>query len=60
MDGWQLAQAARTAKPDLPVIYLSANPPSPDLIVDGGVFIEKPALMERVTSVALHLLGKGT
>lgn len=56
-DGWQLALEARATRPDLPVIYLSANPPAADLIVSGGVFIDKPALMDRVTEAARRLLG---
>lgn len=55
-DGWQLALEARTARPDLPVIYLSANPPAADMVVPGGVFIDKPALMSRVTEAASRLL----
>lgn len=55
-DGWQLAIDARAARPDLPVIYLSANPPAGDLIVPGGIFIDKPAPMGRVTDAARQLL----
>lgn len=55
-DGWELAIEARAAKPGIAVIYLSANPPVRDRMVDGGVFIDKPALMDRVTGVAMRLL----
>lgn len=56
-DGWQLAAEARAALPELPVIYLSANPPTAERIVPGGVFIDKPALMGKVTDAARQLLG---
>ena len=55
-DGWDLAIEARTVRPGIAVIYLSANPPAPERMVEGGVFIDKPALMERVTETALGLL----
>lgn len=56
-DGWDVAAAARAAIPEIAVIYLSANPPASDRIVEGGVFIDKPALMEKVTSTADELLA---
>lgn len=56
-DGWDLAREARMTIPDIAVIYLSANPPAADKIVEGAVFIDKPALMHRVTAVAQALLG---
>lgn len=55
-DGWQLAIEARAACPELPVIYLSANPAAAHLIVPGGVFIDKPALMRSVIDAARQLL----
>jgi CheY-like chemotaxis protein len=55
-DGWDLALEARQLMPRLPVIYLSANPPEQRRIVSGGVFIDKPALMDTVTGVARQLL----
>ena len=58
MDGWDLAIAARKLSPGLPVLYLSANPPEDALIVPGGVFIDKPALMSRVIEAAHELLGE--
>lgn len=59
MNGWELAATARNARPELAVIYLSANPPSPDRYVEGAVFIDKPALMEKVIAVARQLLAAG-
>jgi CheY-like chemotaxis protein len=57
-DGWDLAIEARGAVSEIAVIYLSANPPELERIVHGGVFIDKPALMETVTSAAIQLLRK--
>lgn len=56
LDGWSLAIEARSMLPSLAVVYLSANPPSLERIVEGGVFIDKPALMETVTRAAMQLL----
>jgi CheY-like chemotaxis protein len=55
-DGWDLAIEARAARPGIAVVYLSANPPASDKMVEGSVFIDKPALMEKVTGTALELL----
>lgn len=55
-DGWDLAIEARSLLPEIAVIYLSANPATPERMVEGGVFIDKPALMERVTAAASRLL----
>lgn len=56
MTGWELAQLARTINPELSVIYLSANPPVPDLYVSDSRFLGKPALMRDVIGVASDLL----
>jgi len=58
LDGWSLAIEARAMNPALAVVYLSANPPVHDRIVEGGVFIDKPALMETVTEAAMELLKR--
>lgn len=57
LTGWDLAVKAREADPAIPVIYVSANPPAPGLLVEGGVFIEKPALITQVVDAARQLLG---
>jgi len=56
LDGWSLAIEARAMIPSLAGVYLSANPPALDRIVEGGIFIDKPALMETVTRAAVRLL----
>jgi CheY-like chemotaxis protein len=57
LSGWDLAIAARALHPGLAVIYVSANPPAPGQVVDGGVFLDKPALITQVTAAACRLLG---
>ena len=42
MNGWEVAHAVRTAKPDLPVIYASANASDPLRRVEGSLFFSKP------------------
>lgn len=56
LTGWDLAAKAREADPAIPVIYVSANPPAPGRLVQGGVFIEKPALISQVIGAARQLL----
>jgi CheY-like chemotaxis protein len=56
MTGWDLAEQARQLMPLLPVVYLSANTPEHDRIVDGGMFLEKPALMSTVIDSAKRVL----
>lgn len=58
MTGWDLAEQARQFMPQLPVVYLSANQPEPDRIVPGAVFLEKPALMQRVVEAAGQVLHR--
>lgn len=56
MTGWDLAEQARELRPQLPVVYLSANQPETDRIVQGGIFLEKPALMRNVIDAAQRVL----
>ncbi len=56
MTGWELAKAARALNPEIAVIYLSANPPAPELSVAGSRFIAKPAHMRDVIGAAGNLL----
>lgn len=57
LTGWDVATGAREIDPAIPVIYVSANPPAPDLVVPGGVFIEKPALIAQIVGAARQLFG---
>ena len=40
--GWEVAEAFRASQSELPVIYVSGNPPSRQRQVDLSVFISKP------------------
>jgi CheY-like chemotaxis protein len=55
MNGWDVAHAARSAKPDLPVIYASANASDPLRRVEGSLFFSKPYDPADVVA-ACHLL----
>ena len=56
MNGWDVAHAARSAKPDLPVIYASANVSDPLSRVEGSLFFSKPYDPADVVA-ACHLLA---
>jgi CheY-like chemotaxis protein len=55
MNGWDVAHAARSAKPDLPVIYASANVSDRLRRVEGSLFFSKPYDPADVVA-ACHLL----
>jgi len=55
MNGWEVAHAVRAAKPDLPVIYASANASDPLRRVEGSLFFSKPYDPADVVA-ACHLL----
>jgi CheY-like chemotaxis protein len=54
MDGWQLAEAARTLRPDLPVIYATGFTQTPPRLIEGSLFLTKPyraaALIKAITA----------
>lgn len=53
VSGWDLAEAARRANPDVAVIYASANPTDDARMVAGSIFLGKPATSaELLRSVA--------
>lgn len=56
LTGWDVAMQARAFDPGIAVIYVSANPPAPDRCVAEGIFIEKPALVDRVVAEAQRLV----
>ena len=55
MTGWEVAHAVRMAKPDLPVIYASANASDPSRRVEGSLFFGKPYDPEEIVD-ACHRL----
>ena len=56
MTGWDVAAVARTLRPSIAVIYVSANPASPGRDVTDSVFIDKPASARDVLNTASRLL----
>lgn len=42
MDGWQLGEAARALRPDLPIIYATAFTQTPPRLTEGSLFFTKP------------------
>lgn len=54
MDGWQLAEAARALRPDLPVIYATGFTQTPPRLIEGSVFLTKPyraaAVIKAITA----------
>jgi CheY-like chemotaxis protein len=58
LNGWDLAAAVRGLDAGVAVIYVSANPFSPERDVGDSVFIDKPALVAEVVSAARKLLGR--
>jgi CheY-like chemotaxis protein len=59
LSGWDLATEARAIDASLAVIYVSANPPAPHRLVEGSVFIDKPAVIGQVVGAARRLLESG-
>lgn len=57
LTGWDLAARAREIDEGLAVIYVSANPLAPGRDVRGSIFIDKPALVDRVIASARRLLA---
>ena len=57
LTGWDVGDEARVVDPAMAVIYVSANPPSPERNVAGSVFIGKPALVDQVIAQARRLMG---
>lgn len=55
MTGWDVAHAARTANPDLPIIYASANVPDPLRRVEGSLFFGKPYDPEEIVAACRQL-----
>ena len=56
VDGWQVAQQAREAFPDLPVIYVSANPIQETRRVPGSVFMGKPCDVAQLLKTCEQLV----
>jgi CheY-like chemotaxis protein len=57
VDGWQVAEAFRSAWPHLPVIYVSANPVAERRKVEGSLFLSKPVDIEGLITAGRALLA---
>jgi CheY-like chemotaxis protein len=57
IDGWRLAELARSSRPTLPVIYASGHSPDAPRQVDRSVYLAKPfdptALMQSLRALGL-------
>jgi CheY-like chemotaxis protein len=56
MDGWQLAEAARTMRPGLPIIYATGFTQTPPRVGEGSMFFTKPyrasAIVKAINTLA--------
>ena len=57
MDGWGLAEAARSLQPDLPVIYATGFSAEEPRLVPQSVFLRKPYRPSAVLSAIAKLTG---
>ncbi len=57
LNGWEVAEAARQLRPDLPVVYTSGFSSTPIRAVDGAAYLAKPfpmaALQDAVSAAVL-------
>ena len=57
VDGWDVAEACRAIWPEIPVIYVSANPIVERRRVEGSVFLSKPVEVDQLLSACRRLIG---
>ncbi|WP_436812613.1 response regulator [Sphingomonas sp. DT-204] len=55
LTGWEVAEAFRSARPGIGVIYASANPPQEARQVPGSVFFAKPAPTRQIVQACYRL-----
>lgn len=55
IDGWAVAETARTLRPALPVIYATGFTPDHMRIVPGGLFFKKPYRAVAIVAAAADL-----
>ena len=58
LTGWEVAEAFRTAHPEVPVIYASGNPANDHRRVAGSVFLSKPVAASELTATCRKLLAR--
>ncbi len=57
MDGWQLGEAARALRPDLPIIYATAFSQTPPRPTAGSLFFTKPYRSAAIIRAIRSLSG---
>ena len=57
--GWDVAEAYRAKKSDMPIIYTSGRSIDPLRMVDGSLFFSKPYIVDDVVSACRGLIGSG-
>jgi len=55
LNGWDVAEAFRAARPDIPVIYASGNSAEPSRAVANSRFFAKPANISEIVAVIRSL-----
>jgi CheY-like chemotaxis protein len=58
LTGWEVAEAFRTAHPEVPVIYASGNAANDHRRVAGSVFLSKPVAASELTATCRKLLAR--
>lgn len=59
LNGWDVGEAARSARDDHPVIYISGDMIEPERPVPGSLFIRKPYDPEEVLGSCRDLCARG-
>jgi CheY-like chemotaxis protein len=57
LDGWGVAEQARSLAPDLPVIYATGFSVGPPRQVPGSILLRKPYRLAKLVETALGLIG---
>ena len=57
VSGWDVADAARAARADIPVIYASGNPPARERQLEGSLFFDKPYDPDEIARACTRLAG---
>jgi CheY-like chemotaxis protein len=56
-NGWQVAEVCRELWPDLPVVYVSANPIAENRKVAGSAFLSKPVDIDTLVTICRKLIA---
>lgn len=57
LNGWDVAEASRAARPEIAVVYVSGNAPNPARTVGNSLFLKKPYRIAHVEEACRKLLG---